>query len=310
MGSQFIPHNSIRIIMRSFVAFGLFCLSSTCLGAPQYGYQNRYANQGYGTGFANSGPTSLNRFRYAPNPFRTQSEFNQFNRNNNFGRRNNFVSFNRQTSSSNFGNFNRQAGTGNVEIPSIPSIVNTDEGPSVDTDFGTFPLNSQNAMSPQERAQYLPVMQALLNVMETPRPSPQDINTLMVLTRDLARQSGGASSELFGQFGGFGLDGLESMGLPEYGDIIVPVGGVPHIKTQWGSFPLSDVSLMTDQERAKFLPVVRTFISVLQKDYVDPNEMNALMEHARELTNLIPGSALGGNIGSFIGENLGSILNA
>ena len=89
-------------------------------------------------------------------------------------------------------------------------------------------------MSPQERAQYLPVMQALLNVMETPRPSPQDINTLMVLTRDLARQSGGASSELFGQFGGFGLDGLESMGLPEYGDIIVPVGGVPHIKTKWG----------------------------------------------------------------------------
>ena len=95
-------------------------------------------------------------------------------------------------------------------------------------------MNSQNAMSPQERAQYLPVMQALLNVMETPRPSPQDINTLMVLTRDLARQSGGASSELFGQFGGFGLDGLESMGLPEYGDIIVPVGGVPHIKTKWG----------------------------------------------------------------------------
>ena len=130
------------------MAFTLFCMASTCLGAPQFGYQNRYANQGYGTGFANSGPTSLNRFRYAPNPFRTQSEFNQFNRNNNFGRRrflgsfnrqtssNNFGNFNRQSGSNNFGNFNRQAGTGNVEIPSIPSIVNTDEGPSVDTDFG------------------------------------------------------------------------------------------------------------------------------------------------------------------------------
>ena len=66
---------------------------------------------------------------------------------------------------------------------------------------------------------------------------------------------------------------------------------------------------MTDQERAKFLPVVRTFISVLQKDYVDPNEMNALMEYARELTNLIPGSGLGGNTGS-VDQWIGSILNA
>merc|ERR1711997_1378321 len=205
--------------------------------------------------------------------------------------------------SNNFGNLNRQAGTGNAGIPSIPSVIPSDQGPQIDTDFGVFPLDSQNAMSRQERAQYLPVM-------ETNRPSPQDINTLMVLTRDLARQSNGASSDLFGQFGGFGLDGLESMGLPESGDIIVPVNGIPHIKTQWGAFPLSDVSLMTDAERAKFIPVVRTFISVLQKDNVDPNEINALMEHARELTNLIPESGLGGNIGSFIGDNLGSILNA
>merc|ERR1712110_161296 len=318
-GSQFIPHNSKRIIMRSLVAFALFCVASPCLGAPQFGYQNRYDNRyGYGPGFENSAPMSLNRFRYAQNPFRTQTS--SFNRNNNFGLRsgsNNFGglrsgsnNFGIRSGSNNFGNLNRQASTGNAGIPSIPSVIPSDQGPQIDTDFGVFPLDSQNAMSRQERAQYLSVMQALLNVMETNRPSPQDINTLMVLTRDLARQSNGASSDLFGQFGGFGLDGLESMGLPESGDIIVPVNGIPHIKTQWGAFPLSDVSLMTDAERAKFIPVVRTFISVLQKDNVDPNEINALMEHARELTNLIPESGLGGNIGSFIGENLGSIINA
>merc|ERR1712241_1165054 len=269
MGSQFIPHNSKRIIMRSFVAFALFCVASPCLGAPQFGYQNRYDNRyGYGPGFENSAPMSLNRFRYAQNPFRTQTS--SFNRNNNFGLRSGSNNFGIRSGSNNFGNLNRQAGTGNAGIPSIPSVVPSDQGPQIDTDFGVFPLDSQNAMSRQERAQYLPVMQALLNVMETNRPSPQDINTLMVLTRDLARQSNGASSDLFGQFGGFGLDGLESMGLPESGDIIVPVNGIPHIKTQWGAFPLSDVSLMTDAERAKFIPVVRTFISVLQKDNVDP----------------------------------------
>merc|ERR1711910_92701 len=113
MGSQFIPHNSKRIIMRSFVAFALFCVASPCLGAPQFGYQNRYDNRyGYGPGFENSAPMSLNRFRYAQNPYRTQTS--SFNRNNNFGLR---------SGSNNFGNLNRQAGTGNAGIPSIPSVI-------------------------------------------------------------------------------------------------------------------------------------------------------------------------------------------
>ena len=43
-------------------------------------------------------------------------------------------------------------------------------------------------MTPQQRAQYLPVMKALLKVMETKYPAAQDINTLMVLTRDLSAQ--------------------------------------------------------------------------------------------------------------------------
>ena len=34
-----------------------------------------YGQYGYGPGFENSAPMSLNRFRYAPNPFRTQTNF-------------------------------------------------------------------------------------------------------------------------------------------------------------------------------------------------------------------------------------------
>ena len=85
-------------------------------------------------------------------------------------------------------------------------------------------------MTPQQRAQYLPVMQALLKVMETKYPAAQDINTLMVLTRDLSNQG----QNLLGNFGNFGLGSMESMGLPESGDIIVNVDGTPHIRTQWG----------------------------------------------------------------------------
>ena len=55
-----------------------------------------------------------------------------------------------------------------------------------------------------------------------------------------------------------------------------------------GAFPLSNVSLMTDEERARFLPAVRTFTSVLQKDYVDPEEMKILMAEAKKLHALLP----------------------
>ena len=45
---------------------------------------------------------------------------------------------------------------------------------------------------------------------------------------------------------------------------------------------------MTDEERQQFLPVARTFISVMEKDDIDPSELNTLLEQSRELTNLIP----------------------
>ena len=78
-------------------------------------------------------------------------------------------------------------------------------------------------------------MKALLKVMESNRPSVQDINTLMILTRELNKKVP-KGQNLLGNFGNFGIDNLESMGLPEYGDIITNVNGVPHIRTTFGKY--------------------------------------------------------------------------
>ena len=66
-------------------------------------------------------------------------------------------------------------------------------------------------------------------------PTTTDVNTLMILTRELTSQIP-KSENLLTSIGGFGLDfvGLETIGLPESGDIVIDVGGVPHIKTEFG----------------------------------------------------------------------------
>ena len=93
-------------------------------------------------------------------------------------------------------------------------------------------------MSPEERAEQLPVMKALIKVMETDKPDPADVNELLVLTRDL--QKNGLNNGKAGFLGGFGagigLAGIEGMGLPETGDIIENVDGEPHINTQFGKY--------------------------------------------------------------------------
>ena len=91
-------------------------------------------------------------------------------------------------------------------------------------------------MTSQERAQYLPIMQALLKVMETNKPSPQDINTLLKMSRDLAKKTPKGQGFEIPFIGGFGIDNIESMGLPETGDIIKTVNGVPMIKTKFGKY--------------------------------------------------------------------------
>jgi len=167
--------------------------------------------------------------------------------------------------------------------PLIKNIPN--QGPSWNLEFAKIPLDRKNLMTPEERNRFLPVMRALLKVMETSTPAPEDVNTLLVLSRDLSKYIPEASS----QFTSFvNVNGIENMGLLETGDVIIDVDGEPHIQTQFGTLPLSEVSLMTDEERQQFLPVARTFISVMEKDDIDPSELNTLLEQSRELTNLIP----------------------
>ena len=55
-----------------------------------------------------------------------------------------------------------------------------------------------------------------------------------------------------------------------------------------GTFPLSSTSLMTDQERAQFLPMVRSFTRALEKGSTDANENRLLLQQAKELGKLIP----------------------
>ena len=97
--------------------------------------------------------------------------------------------------------------------------------------LGFSPRTLKNRTPFGQRAQYLPVMRALLKVMESKRSSPNDINTLMVLTRDLLKQI--PDDQLnFGPNSWLGK--VRDMGLPESGDIIVNVNRIPHITTQWG----------------------------------------------------------------------------
>merc|ERR1712227_365054 len=161
---------------------------------------------------------------------------------------------------------------------------------NIDTAFGSF---SNQGITPDQRATYLPVMKALLKVMESNRPSIQDINTLMVLTRELNKKVP-KGQNLLGNFGNFGIDNLESMGLPEYGDIITNVNGIPHIRTTFGNFPLSDTNLMTPQERNQFLPITRTFTKILEKGSASAIETQQLLNQAQKLSNLLSGNSRSG----------------
>ena len=52
---------------------------------------------------------------------------------------------------------------------------------------GIIPLAAKNALSSEERNKFLPVMKALVKVMETNTPTPEYVNTLLILTRDLTK---------------------------------------------------------------------------------------------------------------------------
>ena len=74
-------------------------------------------------------------------------------------------------------------------------------------------------------------MKVLLKVMETEKLSPNDVNTLMILTRDLLKNT---PDDQFNFGSNSFLGKVKDLGLPESGDIIVDVNRIPHIRTQWG----------------------------------------------------------------------------
>ena len=80
-------------------------------------------------------------------------------------------------------------------------------------------------------------MKALYKVMETSTPAPEDVNTLLVLTRDLTKDLPGGGSGL-PVIAGFNID---NMGLLPEGDVIVDIEGVPYINTQFGEFHLTHI---------------------------------------------------------------------
>jgi len=190
---------------------------------------------------------------------------------------------------------------------SANAIGNSPLGLTVDFDssFGSFPLSSKNELTRQQRGILLPVMEALLKVMKTDKPSIRDLNKLMILTRDLLKTVPEGEMPNLRQYGfdvdsiplGIDLDTLKNVALPETGDVIVIENGQAYVNTAFGSFPISELSLMTDAERETFLPAIKGFINLLKKDYLNPSETKELLSDVRKLDtwNLFPFDVRGSN---------------
>ena len=63
---------------------------------------------------------------------------------------------------------------------------------------------------------------------------------------------------------------------------------------------------MTEEERAQFLPVTKTFKSVLENENVDADDLSLLLEQSKSLSDLIPDNLIG-RLGGGLG--LAGLLN-
>ena len=77
--------------------------------------------------------------------------------------------------------------------PSKPAYYIVDcrifEAYTVSLILGFLPVSTRNLITADQRNQYLPVMEALLKVIETNRPSTQDVNNLLDVTRNLLKET-------------------------------------------------------------------------------------------------------------------------
>ena len=51
---------------------------------------------------------------------------------------------------------------------------------------------------------------------------------------------------------------------------------------------MSNVNLMTNEERERFLPVIKNVIRVFEKSFIDENEINELIAQGETLQGLLP----------------------
>ena len=72
-------------------------------------------------------------------------------------------------------------------------------------------------------------MRALLKIMESWNPTPEDFNALLVATRDL--------KQYFKDF-----NGMQQLGVPETGDIITSIDGEPYFITKLGEYTMKDLT--------------------------------------------------------------------
>ena len=94
--------------------------------------------------------------------------------------------------------------------------------------FGAKQFKDFESIVPEEIAKVLPVMKALLKVVETEDPAPEDMNTLFILARDLQKLVPDSSNQ-------FGVKvNFEELGLPKTGNIIKSIDGEALIMTRFG----------------------------------------------------------------------------
>jgi len=253
----------------------LFGLVASSIGAPQLSSLDTLMNL-------------ASRFISNQNSFSTASNFNNFNSPNNIQNRFQPNQIGRAIS-------NPIQPIQNVQAVPPPGF-NPPLGLTVDFDssFGSFPLGSQNELTPAQRNILLPVMESLVKVMETDRPNSKDVNTLMIQVRDLLKLVPEGQQLNLKQWGfdtdalGVDLRTLKNVALPETGDIVITENGQDKIVTTFGTFPLK--SLMTKAEREQFLPAIKAFANLLKKDILNPSETRELLEQTRKLDswNLFP----------------------
>ena len=89
-------------------------------------------------------------------------------------------------------------------------------------------------------------MEALLKTLETDVPSARDMNTLMILVRDLLKLVPEGQTNNLREYGfdadsipfGMDLDTLKNVALPATGDIVVTENGQDKIVTGFGKYEL------------------------------------------------------------------------